>query len=117
MQMNVNENVIRKIEQIYQARLLRAGHMLATALKTQLSTSFPPASRTGQFPRYRTGSGRDAVAVIAVGMKVLIGFRKMANFDYMPFLELFRHRLGLMYQYKQMKPILAAVIEGRNVRT
>lgn len=98
--------------------ILQAAIFVQTSLKVQLSKSYPPASRPGQFPRGRTWGGRDAVsydptspAEVKQSMTVRLGYQK--NAFYMGLLEVFQGRLGLREIVKRVKPQLERIIGAK----
>lgn len=108
-----------QIKYRFAQRVLAAGWELVNELQSKLNVKFPPASRPGEYPHYRTRGGHDAVTlrpqtpeeVINNGMRVHVGFLKSGF--YMMVLEVKRKRLGLLYTYNKMKPRLARIIGGK----
>lgn len=99
------------------AHILEAGLLLDSALKGQLSTSYPPASVPGQYPHGRTWGGRDSATVSSSDPKEIarlgnlrVGF--VSNGWYMPYLELQKGRLGIFHLYEQMKSSIGAILSG-----
>jgi hypothetical protein len=83
-------------------------------------TVYPNPSKPGEYPRLITGHGRDSLTyapstvegVIAAGLKIRVGFRKIIRHplgNYMLILELFRDRKGLLEVLKETEPQLRAL--------
>ncbi len=86
---------------------LLAGQLLVAAaiamqshFKRSVSKSYPPASKPGEYPRWRTGTGREATGYEPEDPKdagkaqaIRVGWSKAG--DHMGILELFRGRRGL----------------------
>lgn len=116
--MTINDNTDQFMENVMlqaATNLLEAAFYLQAGLKDNLSTSYPPASRPGEYPHGRTWHGRDSVVVqpataeeIAQVGYVRIGF--LSSAWYMPMLEFQKGRLGLLSCYAAMKGDIDAII-------
>lgn len=101
---------------------LRTGQLLVAAaiavqsdLKRSLSTSYPPASKPGEFPHWRTGNLRESVMYDPTDPKkvgrqrfIRIGYATRA--PYGAILELFRKRLGVRETVKRLKSTIEAIV-------
>lgn len=102
--------------------LLRAAVTFQTEHKRRLNIANPPphldSSAPGEYPRARTGFGRDGtvvqptdLATIAKTMRVRCGYIK--NAWYMGYLEVYRRRKGLNQTLADMRSQIAAIIAGK----
>lgn len=99
------------------AILARAAILIQMSLKQNLSKSFPPASKVGEFPHGRTWGGRDAVdyepkslSELKTAQRVRIGFQD--NAWYMPVLEVYKGRLGMVETVRRILPQLQELGKG-----
>src|SRR5262245_2968979 len=89
--------------------LLKAAAILVSEYQINVTKSFPPASRRGEFPRFRTGTGRSAAAyrpdsvggVIRNDFKVDAGLLKPGL--HMAWLELAFGRLGFNETFRRSR--------------
>lgn len=124
MSLTWNEvEVLKKAQEEMARRLLAAAVLYQTEHRKRLNVSNPapylPAttSRPGEYPRARTGFGRDNVAyepatvqgVIDAGFVVRLGYR--ASAWYMGYLEAERRRKGLVSTFDDLKGQIRAVLE------
>lgn len=77
-------------------------------------TIYTRPSKPGEYPRKRTGFGQASVMLdthdvneIARTLRVRVGYQ--ANAHYMPILELYRDRKGLIDTLKDLRPQLEAL--------
>ncbi len=101
--------------------LARCAVLFQTWHKQKLNKSNPfpykDSSSPGEYPRARTGFGRDGVmydpaspeAMAEAGF-VLMGY--LINAWYMGYLEVFQDRLGLKRSLEDLKPRLQAVLKS-----
>lgn len=96
--------------------LIAAAITLQSAYKQKVSQSYPPASKPGQYPRWRTGTGREATgyepeAPDEAGRAgaVRIGWSKSG--DHMGILEYFRGRKGLRDVGRELRGQLQAILD------
>ena len=110
------------IEAAKQAMELRVGQLLIAAaiavqsdLKRELSKSYPPASKPGEFPRGRTWNLRESVMYdptdpMKVGRQQFVRIGYSTRAPYGAILELFRRRLGLREVAKRLKGTIGAIL-------
>lgn len=103
-------------------KMLQAAVFFQSKHRLRLNVSNPrpylDSSREGEYPRARTGFGRDNVdyepttprAVVDAGFVVRLGYR--ANAYYMAILEVKKKRLGLQKSFQDLLPQIRAVIGG-----
>lgn len=100
--------------------LLMAAVYFQTQHKNRLNLSNPPpylnSSKPGEYPRARTGFGRDNTAydpetkaAVYLQQSVRIGYR--TNAEYMAILEVFRGRLGLLKTMESIRGQVASIAE------
>lgn len=122
MTMRLNPDALYQIKLAAAERMLKAANTLKERLQIEVDTPYPRASRPGEYPRKRTGTGQREVfvipetpeGVIANGMDVFIGHSNFAW--YMPFLEREKGRLGIFSLFKEMQPLLQAIMAGSDTR-
>jgi hypothetical protein len=96
----------------------------AAGKKGSQYTTYDTPSKPGEYPRVRTGHGRDSLTheprtvqgVIDAGLKVCVGYRKIISHElgnYMLILELRKKRKGLLDTLKSMEPQLRALARVR----
>jgi hypothetical protein len=126
--MRLNPDVLHRIRLELAGRMLEAANTLKGRLQIEVDTPYPRASRPGEYPRRRTGTGQREIFVIpdtpegivahaaaeAAPLDVFVGFSNHAW--YMPYLERERGRLGLFSLFAEMQPLLRAIIAGRGTR-
>ena len=116
MSLTVNQHAFEDAAQEAAKRLLRAAVFFQQHHQQQLQTSFPPASKPGEYPHKRTGFGianvvygpTDVAGIIAAGFKVRVG--EVRNAFYMVLLERKRGRLGFEKSAETLRPIIAAIL-------
>ena len=110
-----------QIEEAVGKRLLAAAVFFQTQHKLALNKSNPRpylnSSRPGEYPRARTGFGRNNVAydpadlaTVIAEQKVRIGFLEPAW--YMEYLAQYKGRLGLQATMERLKGQLAQMLEA-----
>lgn len=90
-------------------RLLAAAVLLQAEHKRDLSKTYPPASKPGQYPAARTLNLRDAVTVIPIKNGFRVGY--LVNAAYIVHLVA-RGRLGLLDTAQRIMPRLRKIIGG-----
>ena len=118
--MRIEDNSLQFMAEVREEvakRMAVAAVTFQTNLKTQLSTSYPPASVPGEYPHGRTWFGRNNLIVtptapteIASGGKVAVGFRKPAF--YMVYLETDLDRKGILSLFESMQQQLGQILGG-----
>ena len=103
-------------ERLAGSLLIAAAITMQTAYKRHVSASFPPASRKGEYPHWRTGTGREATgydpeAPDEAGRAgaVRVGWGKSG--DHMGILEYFRGRKGLRDVGRELRGQLQAILD------
>ena len=115
------EALIHELHEAVAQGLLRGAVFFQTTLRQRLNVSNPrpylASSKPGEYPRARTGFGRNSVLYepttiegIKAEQAVRIGW--LANAWYMAFLERGRGRLGLERTLKDLQQQLASAIMG-----
>ena len=106
------------ISSVLADRLLRMAVYFQTQHKLRLNVSNPRpylnSSKPGEYPRARTGFGRDSVmyeptsrSEVRRDLTIRIGY--LVNAFYMPVLELTRNRLGLRKTLDDLHPQLQLI--------
>lgn len=107
-----NPDVWRALQDQLGKSLLLAAVVVQSEMKKSLNTPYPPASKPGEFPHYRTGNLRESIVIdpstpaecAALG-RVRIGYAKRAHYG--AILEVARQRLGLVATVKRLRAFLA----------
>lgn len=107
-----NPNVWRALQEQLGKSLLLAAVVVQSEMKKSLNTPYPPASKPGEFPHYRTGNLRESIVIdpktpaeCAAQGRVRIGYAKRAHYG--AILEVMRHRLGLVATVTRLRTFLA----------
>lgn len=96
--------------------LMQCGAILVSTYMINVSKSFPPASVEGEYPRWRTGTGRSAATyepstvggVRAADFVVTVGLR--APGIHMAWLEVSLGRLGFLATLETIEDRLASIL-------
>ena len=103
-------------ERLAGSLLIAAAITMQTAYKRHVSASFPPASKPGEYPRWRTGTGREATGYdpeapdeAGRARAVRVGWGKSG--DHMGILEYFRGRKGLRDVGQELRGQLQAILD------
>lgn len=110
----------RELEAAVGNGLARCAVYFQTQHKLRLNSSNPKpylnSSKPGEYPKARTGFGRDghayeptSPAAMAAEGAVRLGY--LANVWYMAFLEVYRGRLGLVHTLNSLKSQLVRILE------
>lgn len=99
-------------------RLHNAAVFFVKESEKLFSNAYPPASRPGQYPRRRTGTGAKGVvftpqSVQGIYRKLEVKFGWRRESHYMAILENRRQRLGLQAALNRLRRQLANVVAGR----
>lgn len=96
-------------------KLLKCGAVFIAIMQGKLSVSFPPPSRVGEFPHWRTGTGRSAVtylpadlATAAQTLRVRVGLRKAG--EHLADLEIKRGRRGFLDVFDEYRSKFEAIL-------
>jgi hypothetical protein len=116
MSLNIHQHVLEQLRLLAADRLLLAAKVLRSQLRDRINTPYPPASKPGEYPHRRSGTGYRELFIIPEtpegivqnGMDVWIGWSNLAW--YMPFLELKRDRKGIFSLLEELRPRLAEII-------
>lgn len=98
-----------RLRQLIDRRLLAAAVLLQGEHKRDLSKTYPPASKVGQFPAARTLNLRDAPAVVRIPGGYRVGY--LANAAYIVFLAA-HGRLTVVHTARRIAPRLARIVRG-----
>lgn len=112
----------REIREAIAKGLLRGAVFLQTEHKKLLNVSNPRpylnSSKPGEYPRARTGFGRDnttyepvSIDAVARSLSVRVGYFK--NAFYMLSLELYRQRKGLVATLDKFRKSLDQIVTGK----
>lgn len=115
------EQALRAARQEMARRLLAAAAVYTTEHRKRLNVSNPRpylnSSRENEYPRARSGFGRDSTSyepttpqgVIDAGFIVRLGYRQSGF--YMAVQEVRNRRLGLVRSFEELKGAIRAVLE------
>lgn len=117
-----NANALPALQKQLAGNLLRAAITFQTEHKRRLNIANPPpyldSSVPGEYPRARTGFGRDGTIVqptdlaqIARTMRVKCGY--IQNAWYMGYLEVYLRRKGLNQTLQDMRSQIRDIIAGK----
>ena len=118
MTMKMSDAAAKKaLENVTGQLLLAAAAHVQGNLQRALSISYPPASKTGEYPHWRTGNLRASVMIeprdvrqIGKDREVKVGFAQQGFYG--GILELFRGRKGLFEMAKTLKESIAQIVAG-----
>lgn len=102
--------------------LLLCAETLKVNLRARLNVLNPPpyknSSKPGEYPRRRTGTGRESLEVIPSTLEeavrtLKVRLRYQPQGWYMLFLERYRDRLGLEHTLREFLPLLRTLVKQR----